>query len=354
MHILVYILLLAAVYAMNYFIDTYIAFLITIVFLVMSAISLAMVLILRAKVKVKFSNEKIITTRGDIYSMPVTVENGSCIPASFCRCRIYIGSNRRRIVTEIPSKGEIANYVKIKMTDCGIVKVRSDRFYVFDYFRIIKLRKKYVATGEVIVMPRLPVVNILDRITSIVGVETETEYSTVKPGDDPTEIFGIKEYVEGDKVKNIHWKLTAKMDKVLVKENGLLLNSNEVVIIDTFGVTPTNEFYDCLYGLMSGLIRRGNGSFDLYYLDNGNINYRNVKSDSDIVDAFYCIYTATNSNKGVSCASLYEEMHENDRGRLFYAVPKYNEEAENNLVMLCENHRVCRVSENIDDIIGEN
>ena len=33
-------------------------------------------------------------------------------------------------------------------------------------------------------------------------------YSTIKGGDDPSEVFAIREYREGDRLQRIHWKLS--------------------------------------------------------------------------------------------------------------------------------------------------
>lgn len=46
------------------------------------------------------------------------------------------------------------------------------------------------------------------------------EYSTEKKGDDPSEVYQIREYRPPDSIHSIHWKLSAKEDSLMVKENG--------------------------------------------------------------------------------------------------------------------------------------
>lgn len=46
------------------------------------------------------------------------------------------------------------------------------------------------------------------------------EYSTEKQGDDPSEIYQIREYRPPDSIHSIHWKLSAKEDHLMVKEHG--------------------------------------------------------------------------------------------------------------------------------------
>ncbi len=52
-------------------------------------------------------------------------------------------------------------------------------------------------------------------------------------GNDPGEVRAIREYVAGDPVRNIHWKLSEKTDKMLVKELGNPLTDQFLVILDT-------------------------------------------------------------------------------------------------------------------------
>lgn len=46
------------------------------------------------------------------------------------------------------------------------------------------------------------------------------EYSTEKQGDDPNEIYQVREYRPPDSIHSIHWKLSAKEDNLMVKEHG--------------------------------------------------------------------------------------------------------------------------------------
>ena len=48
-------------------------------------------------------------------------------------------------------------------------------------------------------------------------------FSTYKKGDDPSEIFDIREYADGDKIQRIHWKLSSKTGDLMVKEGSLPL-----------------------------------------------------------------------------------------------------------------------------------
>jgi len=53
------------------------------------------------------------------------------------------------------------------------------------------------------------------------------EYSMTHPGSDTSEIYAIRPYIPGDPIRSIHWKLTEKLDKVMVREFGKPLTRAE-------------------------------------------------------------------------------------------------------------------------------
>lgn len=46
-------------------------------------------------------------------------------------------------------------------------------------------------------------------------------YDETMPGHDNSEMFQVREYRPGDRLQNVHWKLTAKQDEIMVKEHSL-------------------------------------------------------------------------------------------------------------------------------------
>lgn len=51
-----------------------------------------------------------------------------------------------------------------------------------------------------------------------VGSPKEEGYLQNRKGNDPSEIFDLREYAAGDDVRAIHWKLSGKLDRLMVKE----------------------------------------------------------------------------------------------------------------------------------------
>lgn len=61
----------------------------------------------------------------------------------------------------------------------------------------------------------------------------EGEQQTVsRRGNDPSEVFDLREYRPGDDVRSIHWKLSGKMEELLVKEPSDTSHYSTLVLLD--------------------------------------------------------------------------------------------------------------------------
>ena len=65
-----------------------------------------------------------------------------------------------------------------------------------------------------------------------------TKFSEDFAGNDPSEVFDIREYVPGDDVRRIHWKLTGKYDNPMIKEFSRPLNFSVVLLTELISSTP--------------------------------------------------------------------------------------------------------------------
>ena len=57
-----------------------------------------------------------------------------------------------------------------------------------------------------------------------------------KRGNDPSEVFDLREYVPGDDIRSIHWKLSVKTDELILREPGSPTYYDLAVLAD-FGLT---------------------------------------------------------------------------------------------------------------------
>ena len=99
-----------------------------------------------------------------------------------------------------------------KSDSCGCIKFSFTDWKAEDLFRILAFRRKADLDREMVVMPVRSHMDI--GILSREGFDMESfKYSKDRPGDDPGETYDIREYRSGDSIRQIHWKLSGKLDK---------------------------------------------------------------------------------------------------------------------------------------------
>ena len=128
----------------------------------------------------------------------------------------------------------------LKAERCGNLKVSVEKCWIYDMLCILKrpynMEKRQLGKESQIVgiLPQCHLIPVeITRKTREFIADAE-EYSDRESGDDPSEIYQIREYREKDSLHDIHWKLSAKADELLVKEHGRPLGCVVLVWLDLF------------------------------------------------------------------------------------------------------------------------
>ena len=91
---------------------------------------------------------------------------------------------------------------------------------------------KQLRADTLLVLPSVSEVPVYVSRQSRDFVGESEEFSRARGGDDPSEIFQIRDYQPGDKLRSVHWKLSAKTDELIVRENSLPLGCPVVFYLD--------------------------------------------------------------------------------------------------------------------------
>lgn len=230
-------------------------------------------------------------------------------------------------------------YLTVNLTakHYGMINLKISAVKIVDIFRIFKRKIKLVhdsgrlSACSVAVFPDLITLenNVSDY--SDMGLDTNS-YSKFKKGDDPSEIFDIHEYAEGDKISRIHWKLTAKQDKTMVKDYSLPITNSILIAVDLSLKEKKSEksllMYDTIIETVSSLsmhLTENDCPHKVMWYD--KLNQKNVKCD--VCDADNCRYMINQLLK----AQMFDETRtaellddENSKyGHLIYCTTEYNE-----------------------------
>lgn len=93
-------------------------------------------------------------------------------------------------------------------------------------------------------------VQLTDAVRNFFG--DADRYDEFRPGYDPSELFDVREFQRGDRVQNIHWKLSAKADTWMVKEHSMPKACAVTILMDFGGTKAGTDRTDYLK-LVAGL-----------------------------------------------------------------------------------------------------
>ena len=120
----------------------------------------------------------------------------------------------------------------ISSAHCGAVRLRVERAVLQDWFGLWSSRLLTVSEEYLTVYPNLFPLQITLAEHTTVTAEGE-RWSMTRPGTDPSETFAIREYLPGDPIRQIHWKLSQKIDALMLRELGLPVTEETLLLLET-------------------------------------------------------------------------------------------------------------------------
>ncbi|MBR1749680.1 MAG: DUF58 domain-containing protein [Ruminococcus sp.] len=193
------------------------------------------ILIASKKTTVTFKSDSRVYPKGHDSPFMLRLENNSplLIPNAIIYIRYTNSLTNKgtliKIVTPIYSKNVQLLRLSATSDHYGSISAKIEKIKLFDLLRLtrIKLSKKNYQDTPVSVTFIPEYIQLENNVTNYADYGLESDkYSTSKPGDDPSEIFDLHEYNDGDKISRIHWKLTAKTDTTYVKDYSLPISNS--------------------------------------------------------------------------------------------------------------------------------
>lgn len=121
----------------------------------------------------------------------------------------------KRIKIAAPPNSDYVIESDVTFSYRGTYDVGVDCLYVYDFFRIFRLKVKLYNYRPIYVMPRrFSLTADINRAIS----ETAAEVKRGMIGLDRNDVTEIRQYAPGDPMKSVHWKLSSKSEELQVKQ----------------------------------------------------------------------------------------------------------------------------------------
>lgn len=116
---------------------------------------------------------------------------------------------------------------------CGCIQFGFSSWKCRDFFKVASVKRRAEVNGCTVVMPgeHRQDFSFLTRE----GFDMESfRYSGSRPGDDPGETYDIREYQPGDSIRQIHWKLTGKLDDIMIREKSYPVDDTVLILAEAY------------------------------------------------------------------------------------------------------------------------
>lgn len=212
------------------------AFLIVLPFVLYAALAIG-----SAMLKIKVFCDSPVTERGKAAVIKLSLYNRSFLPVSSCTVKIrYTVSapfeDELPFVHKavVPLGGRTSETVSLSFLPkhCGAVSVSIKSVRLCDLLGMTSVRKKIDFKTRITVLPAILPVSAAVESNYVYSAESSV-FSHEKPGDDPSEIFMLREYRDGDRHNLIHWKLSSRSESFIVKELSKPVGSRILIMADT-------------------------------------------------------------------------------------------------------------------------
>lgn len=243
--------------------------------LILPIISLLLALISKLAFKVSIIYRKTTAEKNEPIQATVKLSNRFIMPISPGRMLCHFPYKPKNnveyldILMTVPACSSVSIGFSAPIKLRGVYRAGVEKVYIYDFLKIFRFRKKINRFEEITVLPRkLTIQPLLS--------DSESESETVSTNNfalNKNTFVSVREYQPEDSIKHIHWKMSAKLDKLMVKQFERSTGGTAIILADMNGYFPFEEdnfeAADCVMEIMlaltGALIAENASCLDLWY-----------------------------------------------------------------------------------------
>lgn len=289
--------------------------------------------------------------RGNPVGLTLHIKNSSPFPIARAMITLtfenlfYPQPDDYTFICGIPAGKESTITLSINCEYSGAHSFTLKEVRIWDYTAMADVSVEAEAGASTVALPRVIEEEFTTEAIGGAGLTELVEQET--KGNDSSTVIDTRDYQPGDKLQRIHWKLSTKLDKLLVKEYGSISSNDVFVLVELYrnlDGAPDLEaeslshkrfdrIFDVYITLMEHLISEKRPFFLNWYSPAlGELKSEEITSREAGTAALQQLFYETLSSHpddGISmCKKTMDEY-----GDIIYICPAY-EECENNLAGL--------------------
>lgn len=267
----------------------------------------------------------------------VEIESKSVIPIFHVTARVriknkfYDTEQISEVFGMVVGKSKTKMTMKISSEYCGPIVIEIDEVRINDLFHLSTTCIPIHQTERLSVLPEYYAASFVLQ-ESIRDFMAESEiFDKNCPGDDPSEIFQVREYHGGDRMQSIHWKLSARTDEMMVKDYSLPIGNAVIVFWDMF-YNPEkiedsfDEWLEAGLAISQGLVEVGCEHYAVWFdKKQQDLERMEMKKMEDLYLLTDKIFSSGPYLENVMIEELYKEKY---RGETWHTQLRLNIEKE--------------------------
>ncbi len=231
-----YVILYGINLGLSFILRSYFLWLTAIILTIAPVLSITMVSMLSKSIRLSSMCEDEKIAQGDNCFLDIILENPlwycaalECVTNWKITNGFFETSSEISLSMAIGGKGKNALRLPVRGEKLGQICFCCNEILLQDLLGLVQIRKKVEVMQHLFVLPKEDKQNI-EEVTEYGAGMTEVEESKEK-GSDFAEVSEIREYIPGDRIRDIHWKLSAKQETLMVKERIAMAGSEMVVLV---------------------------------------------------------------------------------------------------------------------------
>lgn len=276
--------------------------------------------------------------KGESGTAELTVQNPTWLPVCQISCRVRLENQLNgetqtvQIGCGVWPKGMRTMKIALQSPWCGRIRLTVESARLYDCFGLIGVKTQLDAHSACVVQPDT-FLQTLVLSPAAAHIDDTEDYSNERPGYDLSEMFQIRDYVPGDSQRQIHWKLSHKYGKLIVKDPSLPITRSAAVFWERTEENPTCERTDAEAEIVVSVCRNllsQSVQFTVSWNegDTGRCVFQQIRDMDDLIGLLPRLFTAKAAT-GVSGASLLlQEVPAGSWSHLIYVSGEEQAETE--------------------------
>lgn len=321
-NIIKYLIALAAVGLLSILYNTYYMGMIFLSLAAVPFLLFALLSYLYGKLKVELVSVIHVAKKGDVVPVSIQLDNPTIFPISHIKVSLNYKNAfsdrgyKKNYMVCVDAKTKTSFICNLYSEYAGNLEISLNQVRIYDYLKLFSMKKSKKAQLTVAVLPvyyELPQNQFVNLHSNLVESDY---YSAIKSGDDPSEVFAIREYREGDRQQRIHWKLSRKLDQLMIKEFSEPLNCSILLFVDLCAPSELNRMLfmdsilECALSLSYTFLLSGQMHYFTWYDEkHGSCTRIRIAQEKDLFEAVDGLLHVLPYTSRTDALAAYEAQH---------------------------------------------